>query len=231
MAAIVEVRFILFILDIDISPWKNPSSSDPLNIETSIGTIMKSSTRSINYIAALTNPLGPKSTKCIGEETLLNASSSSFCVYSTSETPDIPSGNCFLTHSIVCVYQDGGDVRVGVWWKVEWRRSSWLRIPIEMGVEGGLREYWRVLDKGIREWVDRGEQEGIKIGEGITENVRKSSEEVVVEKREVSDEDVEWLMRVVWKGVGVYWREVLGVGVFAFVMQLLILRVLMYSIV
>jgi hypothetical protein len=229
MAAIVEVRFILFILDIDISPWKNPSSSDPLNIETSIGTIMKSSTRSINYIAALTNPLGPKSTKCIGEETLVNASSSSFCVYSTSETADVPSGNCFLTHSIVCVYQDGDDVQVAVWWRVEWKRSSWLRIPIEMGVEGGLREYWRVLDKGIREWVDRRDLD--VLDEGIIENEKKSSEEVVVEKREVSDEDVEWLMRVVWKGVGVYWREVLGVGVIAFVMQLLILRVLMYSIV
>jgi hypothetical protein len=220
-------------LGIDISAWKNPPSSDPLGAETCTGNTMKSSTRSINYVAALTNPLGPKSTRCIGEEILVNAGSSYFCVSSSSETPDVPSGNCFKTYTLVCVSIDELDAaKVEVWWKVEWRRSSWLRIPIEMGVDGGLKEYWKVLDSAIQGWGDGVVVEGVvEIGDDDkVGSPDKICEDVIYSGiREVTDKDVDWLIKVVRKGVELHWRQVVMVGLAAFSIQVLMVWCLVYS--
>ncbi|KAL3894244.1 MAG: hypothetical protein SGCHY_005388 [Lobulomycetales sp.] len=230
--------------EIDISPWENarePASSSSKEPASPVyqlysQAVTTGANRKLRYTAALTNPLGPRSTRYLGDETLRNLESGFFCVQGTSSTPDVPSGSSFRTHTLVCVNTappdvSPGDVHVAVYYRVEWLKSSWLKMPIEMGVESGMKEYWVDLADGIKEWRLDDSEAGQKPTEpAVVEDPDKDAvlpTETGRIDRIVDDADVEWLLRVARRALLTYrWHALMAVA-FALGVQILILRTAM----
>jgi hypothetical protein len=109
---------------------------------------------------------------------------------------------------------------------VEWVKSSWLRIPIEMGVEGGLREYWVALEGVMRASrnVDGDDAAVVEDEDKIDMGVEEEG------RGDVTDQDVEWMIGVMRRGVGIHWRLILGGLVIGVGVQVLMVRWIVYRI-
>ena len=86
-------------------------------------------TRDISYIKALGGSIGPKSTKCVITEEVLNKDFDNFVsVLTTTCTPDVPSGGSFSCKTKTCMTWAGkGKVRVLVTVLIDFTKSSWLK--------------------------------------------------------------------------------------------------------
>jgi hypothetical protein len=87
------------------------------------------SVREKSYIKALGGSIGPKSTKCIITEEVLNQDFDNYVtVLTTTCTPDVPSGGSFSCKTKTCMTWAGkGKVRVLVTVLVDFTKSSWLK--------------------------------------------------------------------------------------------------------
>ena len=93
------------------------------------GLTEQGSSRSYSYIKPLNAPIGPKTTKCLVTETLdfmdLEKSTS---VTASTQTPDVPSGNIFVTKTRFCfMWAPGNQTRVLMNYTLEWSGKSWLK--------------------------------------------------------------------------------------------------------
>lgn len=82
-----------------------------------------------DYIKPLGGPVGPKQTKCITTNTLkafdLEKAISIDC---STQTPDVPSGNAFVTKTRYCLmWGPGNSTRMVATCMIEWSGKSWLR--------------------------------------------------------------------------------------------------------
>ena len=89
----------------------------------------KKTTISLSYTKPLSAPVGPKQTRCNTEMTLeqydLERAVSVNC---STQTPDVPSGNIFLTKTRYCLmWGPGNSTRLVMTFTVEWSGKSWLR--------------------------------------------------------------------------------------------------------
>lgn len=86
-------------------------------------------TRTFSYIKPLYASIGPKSTKCLISETLdFIDLERSISVTSTTQTPDVPSGNVFSTKTKFCfMWAPGNATRVIMNCTIEWTGKSWLK--------------------------------------------------------------------------------------------------------
>ncbi|KAJ3025902.1 UNVERIFIED_CONTAM: hypothetical protein HDU68_006523 [Siphonaria sp. JEL0065] len=113
------------------------------------------------YVTPLTNPMGPKSTRCfvnevvaVGGTETIKQGGECFCILQSSATPDVPSGNCFLTRVRICWTRsgvDGADVRVEVGCEAEFVKSSWIQGIIQGAVIDGMKTYYKEFDTFLRE--------------------------------------------------------------------------------
>ncbi|KAK9464801.1 hypothetical protein V1512DRAFT_229950 [Lipomyces arxii] len=96
-------------------------------------------TRSFNYIKPLNAPIGPKQTKCLATETLEHWNFDSYVtVVVTTATPDVPSGNVFVTKTKYCLtWAENNQTRMLITCGVEWSGKSWIKGPIEKGANEG----------------------------------------------------------------------------------------------
>ncbi|KAI8884506.1 hypothetical protein K501DRAFT_247618 [Backusella circina FSU 941] len=124
--------------DVVIGSWKNDKEVDTM--------------REMSYIKPLNNPLGPKSTKClITEEVLFYDLTKSVSVLTTTNTPDVPSGNSFSVKTRTCLTFSGKDeVKVFVSVLVDFTKSSWLKSTIEKASIDGQVSYYKELDNVLR---------------------------------------------------------------------------------
>ena len=93
------------------------------------GLMEAGSSRSYSYIKPLNAPIGPKTTKCLVTETLdfLDYEESASVTAST-QTPDVPSGNIFVTKTRFCfMWAPGNQTRVVMNYALEWSGKSWLK--------------------------------------------------------------------------------------------------------
>lgn len=86
-------------------------------------------TVSYSYIKPLSGAIGPKQTKCLVSQTLdafdLERSVSVTC---STQTPDVPSGNVFVTKTRYCLmWGPGNSTRFLMSCVVEWSGKSWLK--------------------------------------------------------------------------------------------------------
>ena len=93
------------------------------------GLTEQGNSRAYSYIKPLNAPLGPKTTKCLVTETLdfmdLEKSAS---VTASTQTPDVPSGNIFVTKTRFCfMWAPGNQTRVLMNYTLEWSGKSWLK--------------------------------------------------------------------------------------------------------
>lgn len=110
--------FFFFFIELTIGEWKKDGDKD--------------TTREMSYIKPLTNPLGPKSTKCnITEQVLHYDTDKYISVLTTTCTPDVPSGGSFSCKTRTCfTFAGKGLVRVLVSVLVEFTKSSWLKCKL-----------------------------------------------------------------------------------------------------
>lgn len=84
---------------------------------------------SISYIKPLFGPVGPKQTKCLTSMTLEQFDlEKAVTVMCSTSTPDVPSGNIFLTKTRYCLmWGANNSTRLIMTFTVEWTGKSWLR--------------------------------------------------------------------------------------------------------
>jgi hypothetical protein len=105
-----------------------------------------------SYIKPLSAPVGPRQTKCNIEMTLEQYDlERAVSVQCSTQTPDVPSGNIFLTKTRYCLmWGPGNSTRLIMTFTVEWSGKSWLRGPIEKGANDGQMSYATSLTAALR---------------------------------------------------------------------------------
>ena len=100
-----------------------------LQMEDRRGLSEEVRTRTFSYIKPLYAAIGPKSTKCLISETLdFIDLERSISVTSTTQTPDVPSGNVFCTKTKFCfMWAPGNATRIIMNCQIEWTGKSWLK--------------------------------------------------------------------------------------------------------
>ncbi|KAI8089616.1 GRAM domain-containing protein [Halteromyces radiatus] len=112
--------------------------------------------RDVSYVKYLGGAIGPKSTRCILKEELIHLDlHQSVTQQTTTQTPDVPSGNSFCVKTRVCISWAGqGQVRVLVTVLVPFSKSSWLKSTIEKASIDGQINYFKGLDVAIRKYLE-----------------------------------------------------------------------------
>ncbi|KAA6411590.1 MAG: hypothetical protein FRX48_04870 [Lasallia pustulata] len=108
--------------------------------------------RSYSYIKPLSGPIGPKQTKCLINETIEAFDlEKAITITSSTQTPDVPSGNVFSTKTKYCLtWAPGNSTRVQMNCMIEWTGKSWLKNPIEKGAKDGQLAYATDLIKALK---------------------------------------------------------------------------------
>lgn len=96
-----------------------------------------------SYIKPLNSSIGPKQTKCLVTQTLDSFDlEKAISVTCSTQTPDVPSGNMFVTKTKYCLmWGPGNSTRFIMNSTVEWSGKSWLKGPIEKGASDGQAQY------------------------------------------------------------------------------------------
>lgn len=105
-----------------------------------------------SYIKPLGGSIGPKQTKCIISMTLeqfeLDRAVTVLC---STQTPDVPSGNIFVTKTRYCLmWGPSNSTRIIMTCAVEWSGKSWLKGPIEKGANDGQMSYAKDITAALR---------------------------------------------------------------------------------
>ncbi|CAG8584532.1 10030_t:CDS:2, partial [Paraglomus occultum] len=127
--------------DIKLGEWK-PTQSNVLR-------------RSSSYTMRLTHPIGPKSTKCFFEDECQHCDYDNYITnVTTTTTPDVPQGNCFVVKTRLCIMWAGAnEVRVIVTCGIEWSKNAFFKTQIERGAVDGQRAYYKSLTKYIQNFI------------------------------------------------------------------------------
>lgn len=113
-----------------MSKWLvNDQKCMDLVMEDKKGLSLENKTRTYTYIKPLSGAIGPSKTKCIVSETLEGLDfENSISLTSSTQTPDVPSGNVFATRTRYCLsWAENNSTRVLVTCSVEWTGKSWLK--------------------------------------------------------------------------------------------------------
>ncbi|KAK3701386.1 hypothetical protein LTR37_015484 [Vermiconidia calcicola] len=96
-----------------------------------------------DYIKPLSGSIGPKQTKCITTNRLVAFDlEKAVSIDCSTQTPDVPSGNVFLTKTRYCMmWGPGNSTRLIATCTIEWSGKSWLKGPIEKGANDGQIAY------------------------------------------------------------------------------------------
>ncbi|ETN40842.1 uncharacterized protein HMPREF1541_05122 [Cyphellophora europaea CBS 101466] len=113
--------------------------------------------RQYTYIKPLGGSIGPKQTKCITTEELeFYDLQRAVTVTCSTQTPDVPSGNAFLTKTRYCLtWAASNQTRLQMNCTIEWSAKSWLKGPIEKGAKDGQQQYGDSLLKSLKAAVGR----------------------------------------------------------------------------
>ena len=135
--------------------------------------------RSYSYIKPLGGSIGPKQTKCLINETIEAYDlEKAITITSSTQTPDVPSGNVFSTKTKYCLtWAPSNATRVQMNCMIEWTGKSWLKStypihyqphllapstphantnptdPIEKGAKDGQLTYATELIKALKAGV------------------------------------------------------------------------------
>jgi VAD1 Analog of StAR-related lipid transfer domain/GRAM domain len=121
------------------------------------GLSKEKKSRQYTYIKPLGGSIGPKQTKCITTEDLdFFDLEKAVTVTCSTQTPDVPSGNAFVTKTRYCItWAAGNQTRFQMNCTIEWSAKSWLKGPIEKGARDGQQQYGDTLVKFVKATVGR----------------------------------------------------------------------------
>lgn len=100
-----------------------------LEMEDKKGLSLDNKTRTFSYIKPLNGSIGPRQTKCIVSETVDSLDFEKIIHLSSStQTPDVPSGNVFAVKTKYCLsWAENNATTVLVTCTIEWTGKSWLK--------------------------------------------------------------------------------------------------------
>ncbi|CAG8504079.1 9581_t:CDS:2 [Ambispora gerdemannii] len=112
-------------------------------------------TRTSSYIRPLTNPMGPKSTKCYLKDECLHRDFDRYVTnFTITNTPDVPYGSYFSVKTRTCIMWAGAnETRIIVSTAVEFSKSSWIKGTIERAALDGQLQYHKNLALAIRKYI------------------------------------------------------------------------------
>ncbi|KAI8084514.1 GRAM domain-containing protein [Halteromyces radiatus] len=133
---------------------------DMKSIDLNIGEWIKSEDteqqiRKTSYIKPLNGSIGPKQTQCLQtEEVIYSNLKESVTVLTTTQTPDVPSGNSFSVKTKTCMTWAGyGRIRMLVTVLVDFTKSSWLKSTIDKASVDGQISFYKQLDTAIKQYM------------------------------------------------------------------------------
>lgn len=137
-------------------------------------------TLNYSYIKQLGGSIGPKQTKCIIAATLEQFDlERAVTVLCSTQTPDVPSGNIFVTKTRYCLmWGPGNSTRLIMTCTVEWSGKSWLKGPIEKGANDGQIAYAKDIIAALRAAVsNKAQAKGTARGKGKSKKKREAADE------------------------------------------------------
>ncbi|RCK55647.1 Membrane-anchored lipid-binding protein YSP2 [Candida viswanathii] len=98
--------------------------------------------RSYTYIKPLGGAIGPKQTKCVIEDKVIEYLPDKYYeVEQTTQTPDVPSGNSFkVITKIFLSWAANNETKIYIVTSIEWSGKSWIKGAIEKGTIDGQKE-------------------------------------------------------------------------------------------
>ncbi|CAO3590838.1 unnamed protein product [Absidia cylindrospora] len=130
--------------DVNMGEW---NKSEETNMQT----------RKSSYVKQLNGSIGPKQTQCLQTEQVIHSDfKESFTMLTTTQTPDVPSGNSFSVKTRTCLTWAGyGRVRILVTATVDFTKSSWIKSTIEKSSIDGQVTYYKHLDAAVRRYMKK----------------------------------------------------------------------------
>lgn len=112
--------------------------------------------RDFSYAKGLHFPVGPKSTKCVVSEQILECDYSNFIhVLNTTRTPDVPSGGSFATKTrYMFRWASKTTCMLKVSYFIDWSASSWIKSMVESSARSGQISATKDLVKLIQQYMD-----------------------------------------------------------------------------
>lgn len=138
--------------------------------------------RNYTYIKPLTSLIGPKQTKCVIKETLLECDFENYCeVEQITQTPDVPLGGSFKVKTKQ-FFSWGADntTNFSAYTNIEWSSKSWIKGAIEKGSLEGQKSSMKDMVEVLSDTLNSGTSAGSK-------KKRKKSKSV---SQKVSDETI-----------------------------------------
>lgn len=146
--------------------------------------------RGYTYIKALNYSVGPKSTKCVVTEKVINKDfNKTINVVVDTKTPNVPSGNSFSTktrYQFKWASPTTCGLQISYW--VEWTGSSWIKSMIESSCKSGQQEASEALEKLLNIYVKENVEETVVSSKPLSSEPKK---EVITEKHVTKETVVE----------------------------------------
>ncbi|KAI8902457.1 hypothetical protein BC833DRAFT_573606 [Globomyces pollinis-pini] len=142
-----EIAITDWVAQNDESPPNQEKSSKPPKLLSELKVGLK---RTLNYIVQLSGAIGPKQTKCYVTENIHNVSQYQLCIDSSTQTPDVPSGNAFFSKLRVCLlFETPERTRMIASCSIEYVKFSWIKMALDRAVPEGVKDYHTLLIKEI----------------------------------------------------------------------------------
>ncbi|QLQ79334.1 hypothetical protein HG537_0B06820 [Torulaspora globosa] len=118
--------------------------------------------REFTYAKGLHFPVGPKSTRCIVQETILHLDYTDYInVLNITKTPDVPSGGSFSTRTrymLRWASETTSILQISYW--VEWTASSWIKSMVESSCKSGqiaaTKDFVELIKKYVADNTEKG---------------------------------------------------------------------------
>lgn len=142
--------------------------------------------RDYTYTKPLNGPIGPKKTKCIIKDKLIEYDINKYIlVEQITTTPDVPSGNSFQVKTKVFLsWAENDYTRMYSLTIVEWSGKSWIKGAIEKGSIDGQKESMKSMTDTINLIIGTG-------GAAETNGTKQDKKKRKRKKSEVSQKSVE----------------------------------------
>ncbi|EGW35195.1 uncharacterized protein SPAPADRAFT_132504 [Spathaspora passalidarum NRRL Y-27907] len=153
--------------------------------------------RNYTYVKPLSGPIGPKQTKCIIADKLVEYNPEKYYeVEQTTQTPDVPSGNSFkIKTRFILTWAENNQAKMYVVTNIEWSGKSWIKGAIEKGSIDGQKDSMKTLIESLNQMINQGDK---KVGKRKMTKGRKLT---VVKREKVEEEKVEALVQPVEKSI------------------------------
>jgi len=154
------------------------------------GLSTKNKERTYSYIKPLSGPIGPKQTKCLIEDKLIEYQMDKFIlVEEVTQTPDVPSGSSFKVNTkIYLSWGPNNSTKIYVVTAVEWSAKSWIKGAIEKGSIDGQKESMKIMLETLNEMVSAGDSGAGKSTSKLKKKKSRSRKSTILKKQEEKTE-------------------------------------------